>query len=116
MTDKVNRLEKPTHERKISFNSIISSDSINKKRRNAVDYTGRGINLEELLVDASDISDHSDHLEEHKSSVKRKITGSSHKKKSKLIESNSKLDNSDDFSMSRKSTFFYELLFILIDL
>ena len=114
LMEKINNYEKPVIERKLSFNSNISNESLNKKRRKGIDYTGKGINLDELLIDASDLSDNSDQVVEHKTTIKLKSTKKSLKGKTK--STNNKVDNSDAITNKYKSSFFYELLFRLIDL
>ena len=116
LKEKVNNYEKPVIERKLSFNSNISNESSNKKRRKGVDYTGKGINLDELLINASDLSEGSDEVVEHKTTIKLKSTKKSLKEKTKSKSTNNKVDNSDAIKNKYKSAFFYELLFRLIDL
>ena len=117
LMEKINKYEKSEIERKITCKSILSeTDSINKKRRLGIDYTGRGVNLDELLVDQSDVSDDSYQEIRSKSTIKLEITRMSFKEISKCNQSNNKGDNSDTYIFVPNSTFFYELLFRLIDL
>ena len=135
LIEKLSKFEKTKgHERKISFNSIITNEEdeknkneimsesgeitgTNRKKRNAIDYTGRGINLNELIIDESEISEQPEKIEKtiQKEPITFEITRESFKQLSKLNASNHQIENSEIYYKARKNNFLYELLFRLLD-
>ncbi len=135
LIEKLSKFEKTKgHERKISFNSIITNEEdeknkneimsesgeitgTNRKKRNAIDYTGRGINLNELIIDESEISEQPEKIEKtiQKEPITFEITRESFKQLSKLNTSNHQIENSEIYYKARKNNFLYELLFRLLD-
>jgi DNA repair exonuclease SbcCD ATPase subunit len=127
LVEKVSKYEKK--ERKVSFHSITNeeedkseiinnvsdNESIIKKRRFGVDYTAQGINLNELLLDVSELSDHDEKKNESKSPPKLKKSKTDIKGISRFNSSKFLLDNSEIFLMTKKNSFLYELLFRSLD-